>query len=56
MILKEEGDSYEGFPGLSSTTPFATLSEAGWYASETSGKRLCWRIEGFIAFTDFQVR
>jgi len=29
MILKEEGDSYVGFPGLSRTTPFATFSEAG---------------------------
>ena len=29
IILKEEADTYEGFPGLSRTTPFATISEAG---------------------------
>jgi len=29
IILKEEGDTYESFPGLSSTTPFEPLSDAG---------------------------
>jgi len=29
IILKEEGDSYKGFPGLSRTTLFGTFSEAG---------------------------
>jgi len=38
MILKEEGDSYEAFAGLSKITPFATLSEAGWYSSDTTGE------------------
>jgi len=56
IILKEEGDSYEGFPGLSRTTLFATFSETGWYPRETSGERILRRIEGLIAFTRFQVR
>jgi len=29
IILKDVGDSLEGFPGLSSTIPFDPLSEAG---------------------------
>jgi len=56
MILNEEGDSYEGFPDLSRTTPFATFREARWYLRETSGERIRMRIEGLIAFTRFQVR
>jgi len=56
MILKEEGDLYEGFPGLSRTTLFATFSEAGWYPRATSGENIWSRIEGLIAFTCFLVR
>jgi len=55
MILKEEGDSWEGFPGLSSTTPFEPFSEAGWYPWLTSGARVASRIEGLILLTCFQV-
>jgi len=28
IILKDEGDSYQSFPGLSSTTQFKPLSDA----------------------------
>jgi len=54
IILKEEGDSYEGFPGLSSTTPFELFSEAGWYPKLTSRARVWRRIDGFILLTLFQ--
>jgi len=30
MTRKDEGESYEGFSGLSSTTPSAFLSVRGW--------------------------
>jgi len=30
MTLKEEGESYEGFPGLSRTMPSALFSVRGW--------------------------
>jgi len=55
-IILNEGDQYEGFPSLSRTTPFATLSEAGWYPREISGERIWRRIEELIVFTRFQVR
>ena len=51
-----EGNSYEGFRGLSRTTLIATFSEAGWNPRETRGERIWTRIEGLIAFTRFQVR
>ena len=56
VILKEEGDTYDGLPGLSRTTPFATCSEAVWYPRETSGERIWRRIAGLLALTHFQVR
>jgi len=55
IILKEEGDSEEGFPGLSSTTPFEPFSDAGWYPRRTSGASIWRRIEGFILLTCFEV-
>jgi hypothetical protein len=56
IILKEAGDSYDGLPGLSRTTPFAPFSEAGWYPRVTRGERMFRRMEGFILLTFFQVR
>ena len=38
MILKEVGDSLEGFPGLSNTIAFDPFSEARWYPRLTSGQ------------------
>jgi len=55
MVLKEEGDWYEDFPGLSRTTPFGTLSEAGGYPSESRGARIWRGIEGLIPFSRIQV-
>jgi len=55
MILKEKGDSYKGFPGLSSTTPFEPFSEVGWYPRLTNGARVGGRIDEFILLTCFQV-
>jgi len=55
IILQEEGDSYEGFPGLSSTTPFELFNEAGWYPRLTNGARVWRRIDRFILLTCFQV-
>jgi len=52
IILKKEGDSYEGYPGLSRTTPFGPFNAAGWLSVE----RIWRRIEWLIAFTGFQVR
>ena len=39
MIRREDGVSYDGFPGLSRTTPFACLSVVVWYPKATSGAR-----------------
>ena len=54
MIRKEEGVSYDGFPGLSRTTPLACLSVVGWYPKATSGARRSRRRLGLTAFTFFQ--
>ena len=55
MILKEEGDSYKGIPGLSGTTPFEPFSEVGWYPRLTNGARVRRRIDEFILLTSFKV-
>jgi len=55
IILKEAGDSKEGFPGLWSTIPFNPFSEARWYPRLTSGERTWRRTEGLILLTCFQV-
>jgi len=54
-IQKEEGDSYECFLGLSSTSPFDPFNEAGSYPRLTSGASILRRTDGFILLTCFQV-
>jgi len=56
MILTEEGDSEESFPGISRTTPLAMFREAGGYLWEIRGERSWRRMEGLITLTHFQVR
>jgi len=55
IIVKEEGAWSEGFPGLSSTTPYEPFSDAGWYPRRTSGASKWSRIEGLILLTCFRV-
>ena len=56
IILKEAGVSYEGFPGLFRTTPFACLRHGGWYPKVTRGERRSRRMEALMAFTHLQTR
>ena len=53
-MWKEAGVSYDGFPGLSKTTPFACLREVGWYPKVTNSARRSRRRLGFTEFTFFQ--
>ena len=54
IIRKEDGVSYDGFPGLSRTTAFACLSVVGWYPKATSGARRSRSRLGLVVFTLFQ--
>ena len=46
ITLKEEGESYEGFTGLSRTIPSAFLREGGWKPWANRGSRREGRREG----------
>ena len=54
IMQKDTRESYEAFPDLSRTTPFAFFSERGWYLKATRGERTSKRIPGFIRLTFFQ--
>jgi len=53
MTLKEEGESYEGLPGMSWTIPSAVLREGGWNPGASMGSRREGRREGLMRCTDF---
>ena len=53
-MRKEAGVSYEGFPGLSKTTPFAGLGDVEWYPKVTNGARRSRRRLGSMLITLFK--
>jgi len=53
MTLKEEGESYEGLPGLSRTIPSAFLRKGGCNAWATRGSRREGISEGWMRCRDF---
>ena len=54
MMRKEAGLSWDGFLGLSRTTPFPCLREVGWYPKVTNGARRSMRRLGYMVFTFFR--
>jgi len=53
MTLYEEGEPYEGLPGLSRTIPSAFLREGGGKPWTSGGSRREGRSEGLMRCTDF---
>ena len=46
IMRNEDGESQEGLPGLSRTTPFAIFIEEGWWPKRSRGLRRAVRISG----------
>ena len=46
IMRNEDGESYEGLPGLSRTTPFAIFIEEGWWPKRSRGLRRAVRMSG----------
>ena len=54
MIRNDDGESLEGFPSLSRTTPFAIFIQEAWWPKRSRGPRREVRITGAMWWRDFQ--
>jgi len=53
MIRKDQGESYEAFPGLPRMTPFMFFNDGGWYPKDMMGDRRFRRMSGLMMLTLF---
>ena len=54
MMRNEDGETQEGLPGLSRTSPFAIFIEEGLWPQRKRGLRRAVRMSGAIRSRDFQ--